>query len=1017
MTFHPAPPVERRTGAEIRAEIYERLQAERRRQGAGSIDESGSVEALAQVFARYWEVVSTRLNAALDKHFLAYLDHLGVEPVPATSARVPLTFSPVTMVPRGVVVPARTQVAAPAAEGETEPVVFETTAPLELTAAALRHVFALDPARNLQHPMPQVANAAAPMLVPVFGGGEPADHTVFIGDGLVFGLKDVTTVAVRFECDGGPPTSEATRILEWSIPTDQEPLPLVPTVDGTRALRHSGEVVFNRVDVWPVADLFGRSTRWLSARLTGTGAGNWSMSARRIELRAEVTRDASPMEIAISDGGPVDLSKDFYPFGMQPRFGSTLYLAHADALSRPGTRVTLNVRLTNPYDAADEPPIHRVNHEGHPRVGWEYWNGTQWTTLDPVDSTLAFRTHGTVTFQVPTDFAAADVQGQRAHWVRARLTSGHYGEVARVEADATQPGGVRFREGTLSPPSIQSVTASYRLAIARRPDFVVTSNERVYQDRSEAARAGLPFPLFGFPCGGRSALYLAFQPRPQAPFAGDSLALYVIAQRAGTPFSRQGSGPVASQLRWQSWNGDGWRDMQVRDETDGLTSEGRVSFRVPEGARPRQDLVERTPLFWFRLLEDGEAGGWQPALRAIALNTVVAEHKTTRENEVLGSSHGDPDQRFKVLRAPILEGEVVQVIEPIAAPELAHRRRTGELPPEHLIEIDEEGRAGAIPGAVWVQWQRVDTLAASGPHDRHYVLDRRAGEVTFGDGQHGRIPPTGMNNVRLRRYETGGGTRGNTPALTITQLRSAVPYVDAVTNLVPATGGADAEPIDRVKRRGATSVRHRGRAVTVEDYEDLALLASPQVARACCVPLRDLTRPPAVRPPQPGMVSVIVIPKSAASLPVPEGDLLRRVGAYLDRYRNAASELVIVGPEYVRVNVEASLVVSDERDATAIAALVGAAIDEYLHPLIGGPAREGWRLGERAERRDLYAICASTPGVLYCSRLVLSETEQRQGIIAAGHFFVAAGEHRLSVHHAVEGQGAPASMDGAAHAD
>ena len=184
-----------------------------------------------------------------------------------------------------------------------------------------------------------------------------------------------------------------------------------------------------------------------------------------IELRAEVKRTAVPMEAAAGDTGEIDLSKDFLPFGPRPTFGSTVYLASAEAFSRPGTRVTLDVRLTNPYDADEDPPIQRVYVEGHPRVWWEYSNGLRWTRLDQTDDTKGFRIHGTVTFEIPADMAAADVRGQRRFWIRARLVSGHYGEDPRWAVDPSDPSGTRMRllPPTLAPPSIQEVTASYTL--------------------------------------------------------------------------------------------------------------------------------------------------------------------------------------------------------------------------------------------------------------------------------------------------------------------------------------------------------------------------------------------------------------------------------------------------------------------------------------------------------------------------------------------------------------------------
>jgi hypothetical protein len=41
------------------------------------------------------------------------------------------------------------------------------------------------------------------------------------------------------------------------------------------------------------------------------------------------------------------------------------------------------------------------------------------------------------------------------------------------------------------------------------------------------------------------------------------------------------------------------------------------------------------------------------------------------------------------------------------------------------------------------EWTEVEDFIASGPEDRHFVLDRETGTVAFGDGEHGRRPETG----------------------------------------------------------------------------------------------------------------------------------------------------------------------------------------------------------------------------------------------------------------------------------
>jgi predicted phage baseplate assembly protein len=254
----------------------------------------------------------------------------------------------------------------------------------------------------------------------------------------------------------------------------------------------------------------------------------------------------------------------------------------------------------------------------------------------------------------------------------------------------------------------------------------------------------------------------------------------------------------------------------------------------------------------------------------------------------------------------------------------------------------------------------------------------------------------------MRRYESGGGARGNVPKEAANQLRSSVPFVASVSNPIAAAGGADIEPMDRVRHRGATLPRHRQRAVTMEDYQDVALLASPRVARAECVPMFDLTQEPAVRRRQPGLVSVIVVPDEAIFRPAPDAELLLQVRQHLDTCRNTATDLVVVGPEYIALDVEVDVAVGDATLVAEVSRTLKTSLEAFLHPLSGGPRGEGWRLGEQPERSELYALCASIPGVIWVDALRVAHREDRVGLLQARQFLSCSGRHRIAVRYAPE---------------
>jgi hypothetical protein len=143
-----------------------------------------------------------------------------------------------------------------------------------------------------------------------------------------------------------------------------------------------------------------------------------------------------------------------------------------------------------------------------------------------------------------------------------------------------------------------------------------------------------------------------------------------------------------------------------------------------------------------------------------------------------------------------------------------------------------------------------------------------------------------------------------------------------------------------------TALRSRYRAVTIEDHEALALQASPLVARALCLPRRDLgAEDEAGRmAPQPGYVSVVVIP--AAGVPEDdEAELRATVGTYLAPRRLLTTQHVIAEPVWAPVSAE--VLVARRPDVTdeSVRVAVTAALDRFLDPLFGGTDGDGWPFG------------------------------------------------------------------------
>ena len=422
------------------------------------------------------------------------------------------------------------------------------------------------------------------------------------------------------------------------------------------------------------------------------------------------------------------------------------------------------------------------------------------------------------------------------------------------------------------------------------------------------------------------------------------------------------------RLQWQYWDGKTWNDLTVEDETKQLTRSGLITLLPPEDWTS-QDLFGNLDIHWLRCIWESGSYEVTPKIKRLLTNTMLAAQTLTLQSEPLGVSDGMNNQQFKTTQFPVLTGQQLEVQE----------------------------------GDNWITWQEVPDFYGSQGIDRHYIINHLTGVVQFGGGSNGRVPPPG-SNLRMKHYQTGGGSSGNRLTREITQLKTTIPYVDRVTNLEPATTGANAEPLEAFMNRAPKVIRHGNRAVTVEDFEDLALLASPAVARARCVPLLNLKRDPlaiAEGGPQLGEVSVIIVPNEIARLPNPSLELIDRVKTYLEAHCTPTLNLSVVGPLYIEVSVTVEIVPVSLALSGSVERHVKETLTRFLHPLTGGFDGKGWFFGRRPHRSDLYALLESIQNVdhIHSLRITPDDTEilpdSIQTILDTDRFLVYSGNHTI----------------------
>lgn len=615
----------------------------------------------------------------------------------------------------------------------------------------------------------------------------------------------------------------------------------------------------------------------------------------------------------------------------------------------------------------------------NPELSWEYWSGKGWSKLNLTnDDTGNLKITGAIRFTVPTDIEPSDWAGKTNPWIRARLIGGDYGR-EKVSFDS-KSGVVTRSTDDIRPPSVLKLTISYGFCTAVLPAFVLTSDGGSVRDQSNANRssgaiveafvplavalgrlckaqlpATVPVPQTGPPpcvCPGQDptapnpATTGATSALPpvsllmerclfvglSGPFSGEAVNILLLVE------SEQSYTQLAP-LTVEALVANQFVPIVASDGTRAIGESGVIamSFAVPPASA---DLFGRS-LIWLRLAPQS-TGDWKPSIRGAYLNAVFASARETLTRELVGSSEGAPGLTLTLARPPLVHNSLeLRVREPLGDEDRADLLQRG------MVVSDADG----LPGD-WVLWKQVSDPADQPSSARVYALDEGSGEIRFGDGIQGMIPPIGRDSIVAFRYQRteppaagSNAVPGNLiAARTTLNLVSPVETVESVTSAGDSAGGAASESDDLVLQFGYARIRHRDRALTLRDFEDIALESSPTIIQA-----RAFLNPG-------GKILLIAIMRGKD--PRPNAAQVRELRRYLLSFAPAAlaapGVLTIAPPKlrYLRLVLDLDIPTLD----------VAVDLSKFVKSALAG-LFDGWTLGQSPTDDDIATVLARAPGL------------------------------------------------------
>ena len=132
----------------------------------------------------------------------------------------------------------------------------------------------------------------------------------------------------------------------------------------------------------------------------------------------------------------------------------------------------------------------------------------------------------------------------------------------------------------------------------------------------------------------------------------------------------------------------------------------------------------------------------------------------------------------------------------------------------------------------------------------------------------------------------------------------------------------------------------------------------------------------------PGKGTVIVVPDYNDPKPVPSQELLSEIDRYLASRIptimniKGQSQLDVIGPDYIRIGVEADVVYSTPESSKIIEGRIIDNLKEFLNPLRGGQEKTGWTLGKNLYISEVCSVIKNTQGVDYITDITVKASVQ-----------------------------------------
>lgn len=899
--------------------------------------------ALAVIFGEMLYDNRKKYNLLFQKNKIAFFNQLHADLLPARAASGYVTFGLAGEDVPGEPVRVGTRVAAEALSEEQRSVSFEVRSPVLVSSAKIEEIYQVSEGADYLRREEPIGEQWS---VPAFSQDSHNQqvHEIYICHRNLFHIMTKGRIEIRFLKNQYEliPDELAEKLTDLRLTSIK-----YYSADGFREFDRTevknGVIVLEKGEGQPGFErytLSGVNNYWIVIRFKdarefrGVSCFGIRLNAYSYEIPPQI----------IHGGGYQCDPVEYRPFGRKMGIYQEVVFGSREVLSKTGARVHLKFRLEFEKYPLETNSVHKINwkwrmkesdFEKEPEyeisigeVLWEYYTVNGWSRLfrdGSYKDLFSFQGRYSprfmdMEFRVPEDIARTVINSVSTYYIRARILSmnneyksnGYY--ITPIVSETTFD--FAYEEPDIAPQYLidrHSLEAGLRNGRGTFQGNGLGEKDTVGEDRLYfVKRMDVE----------HRALYLGFG---RAPVGGPIKILFQLKKTAGE---------IPYPLKWEYYSEHGFKELNVTDETENFRKTGIVTLTGRNDFR-RQKYFGKE-LYWIRIMDIHdyyeEAGREYPHIIGIFIN--AARARACRSHE---------SQRFRISRYEInhiltlAKGEILSM----------------ELWIDESNSIEEEK---------WVLWKEVPDFLDSAAGDRHYTVDAYLGIVTFGDGIHGKVPTSSeRNNVRVE-YRTGGGAYTNVGKHRINKLERSMGFINRVTNPLDFMGGCDREKQPEAMERTAAGIKHRNQAVTLRDYEEIAVECSGAVQRAVCFPHKDETGDR-----KEGMLTLCVIQKDYEKGYLNFEEVKRTL---LDCLKEKMSRTVvneeglrIVEPVLLKIGVDIRACTESFDSVFEVKEQILERLQQFLHPLHGNVHGRGFEIGEIPDMVRIKNTVASIPGI------------------------------------------------------